>query len=225
MKEIDLTSWKRKTHFEFFRRSDLPFYNVNTNVDISGLKEFAKKNSLSLNSVLMFVTICALNAIENFRYRLHGESVVLHDTLHPSFAHIRDGDDLFSLITLDFVDDLPAFDKAVREAIANTTEYFNIEKLKTRDDFVFISSLPWFSFTGIDHTLSLKRDDGIPRISWGKLFESGGKRLLPFNIQVNHMFVDGIHVGRFLDQLAREITALATGACCLKSVRPEPVEG
>ena len=212
MKEIDLTSWKRKTHFEFFRRSELPFYNVNTNVDISGLKEFAKTNALSLNSVLMYVTIRALNAIENFRYRLHGESVVLHDALHPSFAHIRDGDDLFSLITLDFVDDLPVFDKAVREAIANTTEYFNIEKLKLRDDFVFISPLPWFSFTGIDHTLSLKRDDGIPRISWGKFFESGGKRLLPFNIQVNHMFVDGIHVGQFLDQLAREITPLATCA-------------
>jgi len=100
----------------------------------------------------------------------------------------------------------------VREAITNTTEYFNIEKLKTRDDFVFISPLPWFSFTSIDHTLSLKRDDGIPRISWGKFFESDGKRLLPFNIQVNHMFVDGIHVGRFLDQLAREISALATRA-------------
>ena len=212
MKEIDLSSWKRKTHFEFFHRSELPFYNVNTNVDISGLKEFSKRNSLSLNSVLMYVAIRALNAIENFRYRLHGESVVLHDALHPSFAHIRDGDDLFSLITLDFVDDLPAFDKAVREAIANTIEYFNIEKLKTRDDFVFISPLPWFSFTGIDHTLSLKRDDGIPRISWGKFFESDGKRLLPFNIQVNHMFVDGIHVGRFLDQLAREISALATRA-------------
>jgi chloramphenicol O-acetyltransferase type A len=130
--------------------------------------------------------------------------------LHPSFAHIRDGDDLFSLITLDFVDDLPAFDKSVREAIANTTEYFNIEKLKTLDDFDFISPLHWFSFTSIDHTLSLKRDDGIPRISWGKFFESNGKRLLPFNIHVIHMFVDEIHVGRFLDQLAHEISALAT---------------
>lgn len=209
MKEIDLTSWKRRTHFEFFRRSDLPFYNVNTSVDISGLKEFAKKNSLSLNTVLMFVTIRAFNAVENFRYRVHGESVVLHDALHPSFAHIRDGDDLFSLITLDFVDDLPAFDTAVRAAIENTSEYFNIEKLKTRDDFVFISPLPWFSFTGIDHTLSLKRDDGIPRISWGKFSECDGKRLLPFNIQVNHMFVDGIHVGWFFEQLAREVADLA----------------
>ena len=212
MKPIDLAQWKRRTHFEFFRRSDLPFYNVNTQVNVSGLKAFARAKGVSLNNTLMFVTIRALNAIENFRYRLHGETVVLHDGLHPSFAHIREGDDLFSLITLDFVDDLAAFDRAVREAIAGTTEYFNIEKLKLRDDFVFISPLPWFSFTGIDHTLSLKREDGIPRISWGKITEQDGRQRLPYNIQVNHMFVDGLHVGRFFEQLDREIAALTSPA-------------
>ena len=212
MKPIDLAQWKRRTHFEFFRRSDLPFYNVNTQVSVSGLKAFARAKGVSLNNTLMFVTIRALNAIENFRYRLHGETVVLHDGLHPSFAHIREGDDLFSLITLDFVDDLAAFDRAVREAIAGTTDYFNIEKLKLRDDFVFISPLPWFSFTGIDHTLSLKREDGIPRISWGKITEQDGRQRLPYNIQVNHMFVDGLHVGRFFEQLDREIAALTSPA-------------
>lgn len=212
MKPIDLAQWKCRTHFEFFRRSDLPFYNVNTQVNVSGLKAFARAKGVSLNNTLMFVTIRALNAIENFRYRLHGETVVLHDGLHPSFAHIREGDDLFSLITLDFVDDLAAFDRAVREAIAGTTEYFNIEKLKLRDDFVFISPLPWFSFTGIDHTLSLKREDGIPRISWGKITEQDGRQRLPYNIQVNHMFVDGVHVGRFFEQLDREIAALTSPA-------------
>lgn len=212
MKLIDLAQWKRKTHFEFFRRSDLPFYNVNTQVDISGLKDFTRANGFSLNTTLIFVTIRALNAIENFRYRLHGESVVLHEGLHPSFAHICEGDELFSLITLDFVDELAAFDRAVREAIASTTEYFNIEQLKVRDDFVFISPLPWFSFTGIDHTLSLKRDDGIPRLSWGKIVEQDGKQGLPYNIQVNHMFVDGIHVGRFFERLDSEIAALIAAA-------------
>ena len=53
MKKIDIATWNRKTHFEFFRRIDLPFYNVNFNLDISGLREFAKLQSVSLNTLLI----------------------------------------------------------------------------------------------------------------------------------------------------------------------------
>jgi chloramphenicol O-acetyltransferase type A len=203
MKEIELDTWKRKEHFEFFKRTDLPFYNVN--VDITGLKEFAKTNSLSLNNTFIFLATRSLNKIENFRYRLRNNTVVLHDSLNPSFAHLKSGDDLFSMITVDFCDDIFEFDLEVKKEVEHTTSYFDLHKLAGRDDFVFISPLPWFSFTGVDHTMSLKKDDAIPRISWGKYFENNGRVFLPFNIQVNHIFVDGIHVGYFFEELNREI--------------------
>ena len=190
---------------------DLPFYNVNLNVDISGLREYAKSNSFSLNSLLIFLTIRSLNKIENFRYRLRRDSVVLHESLNPCFAHIKRGEDLFSLITVDFADNIMEFDNIVRKEIENTTKYFDLEKQSGRDDFVFISSLPWISFTGIDHTVNLKKDDAIPRITWGKYFESNGCILLPFNIQVNHIFIDGIHVGLFFEELDRQITEVLLG--------------
>ena len=86
MQEIDVSTWKRREHFEFFRRMDLPFYNVNLNVDITGLPEFSKSHALSLNGLLIHLTVSALNRTENFRYRLREDTVVLHDKLHPSFA-------------------------------------------------------------------------------------------------------------------------------------------
>jgi len=205
MREVDLSTWNRREHFEFFRRCDLPFYNVNTNVDVTGLRDFAKSRGLSLNALFIYLTIRAANAVDNFRYRLRGETVVLHDTLHPSFAHLRNGEELFRLITVDFSNDVFEFDTIVRTAIENSVAYFDLEKLRGRDDFVFISSLPWISFTGIDHTMSLRKDDAMPRVSWGRFFERDGKTLLPFNIQVNHLFVDGLHVGRFFEKLDAEI--------------------
>lgn len=208
MKEIDIASWDRKEHFKFFGQADLPFYNVNVNVDITGLRGYAKALPVSFNTLLIYLTIRAANRVENFRYRCRGESVVLHDRLHPSFAHIREGEDLFRLITVDFSDDLAEFDQIVRARIEDSDSYFNLEKAAGRDDFVFISSMPWVSFTGLDHTLSLARDDGVPRATWGKFFDEGGKTLLPYNIRVNHMFVDGIHVGRFFDALGNEIRQL-----------------
>ena len=96
----------------------------------------------------------------------------------------------------------------VAVSIADSTAYFDITKLAGRDDFVFISALPWIAFTGVDHTLSLKKDDGVPRVTWGKITQTTMGEVLPFNVQVNHMFVDGLHVGQFFAALEANIKAL-----------------
>lgn len=208
MREIDIETWDRREHFEFFRRADLPFYAVDTAVDVTGLREFAKARGLSLNTLLIHLTVRAANAVENLRYRSRDGNVVLHDGLHPSFAHLRSGEALFRLITVDFAEDPVEFDRVVRDAIATSGAYFDLTKLRGRDDFVFISSLPWISFTGLSHTMSLRKDDATPRMSWGKIFPRDGREMLPYNIQVNHVFVDGIHISKFLDSIDNCINEL-----------------
>lgn len=197
MKEININTWERKEHFAFFSQNDLPFYNVNFNVDISGLRKYTKGNGLSLNNTLIYLTVKSLNRIPNFQYRIVNGKVVQYEQLHPSFACLRDNEELFRLITVEYCEDLARFDRLVRDAIQESKQYFDLSLLTGRSDFVFISTLPWIPFTGLDHTLSLKKEDAIPRVSWGKFSESEGKIVLPYNIRVNHIFVDGIHVGRF----------------------------
>jgi chloramphenicol O-acetyltransferase type A len=205
MREIDLETWARREHFAFFRGTDLPFYNVNVRVDVTGVPERARERSLSFTSVLLHLTMRALNAVENLRYRIRGDAVVLHDVVHPAFAYLKDGDDLFSLVVVEYCDDVVAFDRAVREAVRRSTAYFDLASLAGRDDLAFVSPMPWIPFTAVDHTLSLNKDDAIPRITWGKYVEHGGRTLLPFNIQVNHVFVDGLHAARFFEELDRGI--------------------
>lgn len=203
MKKIDMTTWNRRAHFAFFRKVDLPFYNVNTQVDITGLPELAKSKSISFNSLMIYLTIQSMNQIENFRYRIRDDEVVLHDAVHPSFTHLKKGEELFRIITMDCGNDLLQFDCDLKQAVEESTSYFDLSKAAGRDDLVFMSSLPWISFTGLDHTLSLDKDDAIPRVSWGKYRNQGGQTMLPFNIRVNHVFVDGLHVGRFFEEFAR----------------------
>lgn len=205
MKTIDLETWNRKEHFNFFKRMDLPFYNVNVNIDVSGLKETSRKKNISLNCILIYLTMKAINNVENFRYRIRGDSVILHEKLNPSFAHLKSGDDLFRMITVDFSEDLNYFEKKMKKEIENSKSYFDFSKLEGRDDFVFISVLPWIEFTGIDHTLSFKKEDTIPRITWGKIYNGFNGMILPYNIQVNHILVDGIHVNYFFKELSKEI--------------------
>ena len=205
MKEINLDNWDRKEHFNFFIKSDLPFYNVNFNIDITGLKEQTKLHGLSLNNSLIYLTTKTLNKINNFLYRVNNGQVVQYEKINPSFACLRDNEELFRLISVEYCDDIFKMDKIIKEAIINSDKYFDLSMLIGRSDFVFISTLPWIPFTGIDHTLSLKNDDAIPRISWGKFYELNDKIVLPYNIQVNHIFIDGLHVGKFYETLQEEI--------------------
>ena len=212
MKEIDSKTWDRKAHFDFFLRSDLPFYNVDFNLDVTGLRDGCKERGVSVNSALIYATVRALNRVENFLYRLENGKVVRYDGIDPSFTSIREGEELFRLITVNFHDDIVVFDQTVKAAVAASTAYFDVSMLTGRSNFVFISALPWIPFTGIDHTQSLNKEDAMPRVSWGKMHERNGKTVLPYNIRVNHIFIDGIHVGRFYECLTEEIRRLVKHA-------------
>jgi chloramphenicol O-acetyltransferase type A len=208
MEEIDINNWNRKEHFEFFSHTDLPFYNTCFNLEIGNFKNRVKELKISLNTALMYVTVKSLLKVENFLLRYENGKVIKYDSLTPSFAHIKDGEELFRFITVEYNKDIYSFSETVKEEINKSTKYFDFEEIKNRTNFVFISSLPWIPFTSIDHTLSLNKFDSIPRITWGKYENNGQKIILPYNIQVNHIFIDGLHIGKFYESLNEEIHSL-----------------
>lgn len=201
MKEIDIDSWKRKEHFNIFRSMDLPFYNTNLNLDITGLREFTKEKGLGLTNTLIYLVTKTINNLENFKYRIVDNKVVLFDVIHPAFTHLMDDEDLFSLIVGVYKEDLFKFNRLLDSKKQQCKSYFNMEEFTKGNNIAVISPQPWFSFTGIDHTLSLNKDDAVPKISWGKYFKDGDSVKLPFNIQVNHIFIDGYHIGQFVNLL------------------------
>ena len=203
MKYIDLDNWKRKGHFEFFHRMDYPQYNICMNIDVTNFLTFTRRNGLSFYYAMIYASCTVLNQIENFKYRIREDKVVLHDKIHPSFTYMdnNQADDLFKLITLDLNDDIFEFVKAAKEVSENQQSFFEQDKLAGRDDLIYITCIPWISFTHISHTISLNKNDSVPRISWGKYFKQGNNFLLPFSVQVNHALIDGFHIGKYIDQL------------------------
>lgn len=211
MQVIDLTQWERREHFEFFRTVDIPFYNTNFELEITGLRETLKANGISLNHAIVHGTIATLSAIENFRYRLIDEQVVLFDELHPSFTCMRPNERLFRTLAVPFVPDLATFDVDAKQRLKRSQSYFDRSDLSQQPNLVYMSPLPWIPFTGIDHAMTLDNSDTIPRISWGRFFERGHQTYLPYNIQVNHLFIDGLHVGEFYQGLQTRLKALTGG--------------
>lgn len=200
MKTIDMATWERAEHYKFFHAMDYPQYNICMDVDITNFLEIIKLKKLSFYYAMIYAAMAAANEVEEFKYRIHGDEVVLHERLHPSFTDLAQDSDLFKFVTVELEPNMEAFVTKAKEKSEQQKRYLPFEEMM-RDDLVYLTCIPWISFTHLSHTINLSKDDSVPRISWGKYYRQGDRVLLPYSVQVNHALVDGVHVGRYVEKL------------------------
>jgi len=196
MKYIDMEKWPRRELFGFYSGLDNPHFNVCADVDITKVFEYLKTNHRSTFKTVLYVACKAANAIAEFRLRLRGDQVVEHDVVHPSFTVLTD-DNLFGFCAVDYIDDIDSFFERTQHGIEAAKMNPTLEDEPERDDYLFISSLPWIRFTSISHPINIHPTDSVPRISWGKYHTENGKVIMPLSVQVHHGLADGFHVGKY----------------------------
>lgn len=208
MEYIDFETWPRKQHFEFFHTMDYPQFNVCLNIDVTHFLAFVKEHGISFYYAMGFASTKIANEVDNFRYRIRGEQVILHDKVHPSFTDMSADSDLFKIVTVELGGDIVQFAHKAKEQSEQQKAYFIFENAEERDDVLYITCVPWFSFTQITHPIALNKDDSVPRISWGKYFRQGEKWMMPFSVQASHALMDGVHVGKYVSKLQEYIDRL-----------------
>lgn len=181
-----------------YRQLDYPHFNICGNVDITSFYKYIKENNLPFFISVLYTSTKAANSIKEFKYRINGDNVIEHGTVHPSFTVMTEGE-VFSFCTANFIDDFKPFKDNTLNQIEKVKNNIIIEDEPNRDDLLYVTSIPWISFTNITHPIQMPPIDSIPRISWGKYFEENGKIKLPLSVQVHHALVDGIHVGQFFN--------------------------
>lgn len=213
MQQIDMATWARRDHFRLFKALDHPYFGVSLELDLGAWLGAIKQAGRPFYPALVHEVAVAANAVEAFRLRIRGEGVVLHDRVHPSFT-VPWGEGLFNFCTVDFQPEAEAFlARALpAKAAAQAADRLLLDDAH-RDDLLFLSCLPWFSFTGLTQVGDARGQDSYPRIAWGKLRESEGRSLLPMHVQVHHALADGWHVACFVEALeaalARTVARLA----------------
>ncbi|HBR03871.1 MAG TPA: chloramphenicol acetyltransferase [Ruminiclostridium sp.] len=196
MKYIDMENWERKEHYHFFKDFDYPHFNICANVDITELRKYVKERDISFFIAFLYVSVRAANSVKELKYRIRGDRVVEHEKVHPSFT-LMTSKNVFRFCPTDYHEDFQTFFKETSEKMKENKDAVSLEDEPGRDDLLFISSIPWVSFTSITHPINLRAVDSIPRISWGKFFEEHEKLKLPLSLQAHHALVDGAHVGEF----------------------------
>jgi len=200
MKFVDIENWNRKDHYNYFKQLNYPHFNICANLDITKFYLYIKDEKLPFFISLLFVATKTANSIKEFRYRIREDKVVEHDTVSPSFTVMTESE-VFNFCTVKFLDEFNGFKTNTSNEIEKSKNNVSIEDERGRDDLLYITSIPWVSFTSIIHPIQMNPVDSIPRISWGKYFEENGKIKLPLSVQAHHALLDGIHVGKYFNVL------------------------
>ena len=205
VKKIVFENSHRKKHFDFFHGMNHPHFNLTANVDITSFMKWVKSEGLPLNLLLVYLLSKTANEITEFRWRIRDNEVIEHETVHPSFTVPTEDTDVFSFCTVDFKAALVEFIKDAKRIQELMKTNPSVEDEPGRDDYLFMSAIPWVSFTSLQHAMSYHPHDSVPRISWGKFFEQNDKTLMPLSVQAHHALVDGRHMGMYFTNIQEKL--------------------
>ena len=76
MRVLNVDTWNRKEHFEFFNSFSDPYFSVTSKLDVTQAKIYATKKKVSFFAVYLHSCLQAINSVENFRYRIVDDKVV-----------------------------------------------------------------------------------------------------------------------------------------------------
>jgi chloramphenicol O-acetyltransferase type A len=165
------------------------------NVDLTAFYPAVKQRGCSLTIAMVYVITRASNAIPEFRYRIREDIVIEHEIVNPGFTFLTE-EDTFSFCFVDYVEEFSVFEAKATERIAFVKENPSVRQV-LEDDVLYMTSIPWVSFTNFLHPMRLQPEDSIPRFVWGKFFEEGNLLKMPLGVQGHHALLDGVHAGKF----------------------------
>lgn len=200
MKEIIFQNAHHQKHFEFFNSMQNPHFSICANVDITTLLEVKQRFKISSHLAIVYLISKTANSIPEFKQRIRNGKVVEHEIIHPSFTVETEVSDVFSFCYVEYREEVNRFLSSAKTNMEQMKSQPSIEDEVGRDDFLFLSAIPWITFTGIQHAMHTS-PDSVPRFTWGKFFEKDGQTMMPFSIQAHHALVNGKQMGEFFDQL------------------------
>ena len=187
----------RRPHVEFFRRNPSPFYSTTFELDATAVRARARALGVSSFGALVYAYHRALLTIDAFRTRLHGDELVLYDSLSVGMA-VPGPERTFTFATLDWEPDAARFLALAAERTAAAADHVDLGG-GAAPDFAYYTALPKVPFTSFAHVPLPDPTSGQPEAAFGKFRQADGKTFVPVGVQVNHLYVDGADLGELYE--------------------------
>lgn len=196
--KIDIDNWKRKDLFNLFKEYEDPFFNITGQVDVTELYYQCKEDGHSFFLSSLYFAIHAANLIEEFRIRLKGDGLLMHDRIEAGCTVLHE-DDTFGFCYFPYEGSLSEFVKKGRSNIEMQKKNQTLDPHLNQTDIIHFSTIPWVAFTSFKHARRKEKDDSIPKIVFGKVCEADRRIKMPVSVEVHHAICDGFHVGKYFE--------------------------
>ena len=196
---VDIDQWKRKDHFHFFRQFEEPFFGITTEVDCTHAYRSCKEANASFFLWYLHKSLVAANETEPFRYRIDGDNVLLYDQVNAS-PTINRPDGTFGFSYFDYHRSFELFATKAQVEVEKVQQSTGLIPAVAGENVIHYSSVPWLKFTALSHARAYAFKDSIPKISFGKMTEANGRRMMPVSVHAHHGLMDGFHVGEFIEK-------------------------
>jgi len=196
---LHIETWARREHYLFFKDFDEPFFGVNLRVDCTGAYLASKRQGHSFFLSYLHKALQAANETEAFRIRIENDEVVIFDRINAS-PTVGRPDGTFAFSYMQYHPDFEVFAAAGQAEIDRVRSSSGLCLGDEKPDVIHFSSAPWIDFNGIAHARHFSLRDSVPKITFGKMIESGGRKSMPLAIHAHHGLMDAWHVGQFLER-------------------------
>ncbi len=208
-KRFDLNSWNRKSQYDFFKTYDDPFFNLTTQIDITKLYNYCKKNDHSFFLACLYVAVESANDILEFRLRIIKEKLYEYDSINIG-STVLNIDKTFSFCYFKRKKSIEDFDCSGKIVLQKHREGVEFDANEDYLDLIHCSFIPWITFTSFKHARNKELElSGIPKFVFGKYFNENNSKKMPISIEVHHALMDGFHVSKFLKIFQSKINSLA----------------
>ncbi len=197
--EIDISTWKRREHFEVFKSFDEPLFGITVKVECSTAYRKAKVSEYPFSLYYLYLSMKAANEIEEFRYRIEGDKVVCYDSVGAGPTVFRE-DETYGYAYMPYNEDIEAFMKQANAEVEWVKAERGLKFPHAGEDILHYSTLPWADFTSTSHARKFDISRSIPKITFGKITREGDKMWMPVSVHVSHALMDGFHVGKFIER-------------------------
>ena len=215
-KFIDMTRYPRLDHFRHFIAMQQPCVSITSQVDITGWLSRLKVSGCPFFLSFQYAVVRAANRIPEFRQRIVDEEIVEYDYCNPSYI-VSLPDDTYRYCNVNVNQPFAQYleESRVKQDAALHSEHLEEEEGDVLG-LLFISCVPWFNYT----EAMMPYPGGSfsnPSFCWGGYktekylaLEDGRvtekvKTSIPVTLFFNHALIDGIHAGRFFDNLGDEL--------------------
>ncbi|MHC1712306.1 MAG: CatA-like O-acetyltransferase [Solidesulfovibrio sp.] len=204
MKRIEVSQWDRRDHFEFFQERRNPCLCISSGVNVENLTQYRQGNPVRFTDCVYYAAMLAANAVKELRYRLVNRSPVEFSRVNAAFTYVPSGRELHSNCVASFDKVFSIF----QENIQCSRNAADINPTLTPEGgesqgLVYMTCLPTVFFTSLTNPWGDPWVDTVPRVAFGKVND---EKMMPISVEALHSFVDGKHVGEFLESV-QEIVA------------------